>query len=88
MLRRDRQLIVANCHSHTLLWDLTAQFTKQGGTTIGLVYYCGVIASLFEDCGVFAVLIWQTATLRLHRQLIDLLWHISTSPLLWDLSAH
>jgi hypothetical protein len=48
-----------------------------------------VIASLFEDYGMIAILLWQTATLRLHcQQLIDLLWHIATSPLLWDLSAH
>jgi hypothetical protein len=61
---------------------------KQGGTTIGLVYYCGVIAGgLFQDCGLITILLWQTAKLRLHCPLIDLLWHIATSPLLWDLSA-
>jgi hypothetical protein len=68
MLRRDCRLIVANCHSHTLLWDLAA-FTKQGGTTVGRGYYCNVIAGFFEDCGVIAVLLWKAAMLWLHCQL-------------------
>jgi hypothetical protein len=45
MLRRDRWLIVANCHSHTLLWDLTAQSMKQGGTTLSLVYHRLIVAN-------------------------------------------
>jgi hypothetical protein len=35
--------------ANLLLWDLTAQLTKKGGTTIGLVYCCSVITDLFED---------------------------------------
>jgi hypothetical protein len=38
LLRQDHRLIVANCHSHTLLWDLTAWLTKQWETMIGLIY--------------------------------------------------
>ncbi len=86
-------LIVANCHSHMLLLDLTAWLTKQWETTIVsfiLQHYCQLIWKLRRDCHLIVATCHVAASSPTYSDcgvIANLLWQIATSPLLWDLSA-